>query len=251
MTPYQAIEQFRSAHPEYADQKIGYAGRLDPMAEGILLCMLNEGNTTDRDHYLNLDKDYEVTALIGIETDSYDLLGMVQSVSTESVEPGQFKDQCAQLNGKTISQPFPPYSAQPIDGIPLYRRTRLGLPYDPKTTPTKKRTIYSCVYTGSEKMAGAELKANIKERILSVSGDFRQSEILQQWDEILKEYNKTDFILAKATIRCSSGTFIRTLVHDIGKELEVGACVYSLKRTQVGPYEMSDCIQIEAERVGR
>ena len=37
-------------------------------------------------------------------------------------------------------------------------------------------------------------------------------------------------------IRCSKGTYVRTLAEDIGKELGCGAHVKSLRRTGVGPY---------------
>ncbi|WP_172800841.1 tRNA pseudouridine(55) synthase TruB [Buchnera aphidicola] len=43
-------------------------------------------------------------------------------------------------------------------------------------------------------------------------------------------------------IKCSKGTYIRTLIHDIGKILKCGAHVIFLKRIQIGPYIESQLI---------
>lgn len=41
-------------------------------------------------------------------------------------------------------------------------------------------------------------------------------------------------------IRCSSGTYVRTLCHDIGARLGCGACMAALRRTAVGEYSVAD-----------
>ncbi|HZX50030.1 MAG TPA: tRNA pseudouridine(55) synthase, partial [Candidatus Paceibacterota bacterium] len=45
---------------------------------------------------------------------------------------------------------------------------------------------------------------------------------------------------ARLRVVCSSGTYIRTLVEDIGKALGVGAYTKELKRTRVGEYKIED-----------
>ena len=42
------------------------------------------------------------------------------------------------------------------------------------------------------------------------------------------------------TVRCSKGTYIRTLCHDIGAKLSVGGCMKELLRTKVGRFELSE-----------
>lgn len=49
-------------------------------------------------------------------------------------------------------------------------------------------------------------------------------------------------------IRCSKGTYIRTLVEDIGEALGCGAHVKSMQRTVVGPYEIGNSITLDALR---
>jgi len=43
-------------------------------------------------------------------------------------------------------------------------------------------------------------------------------------------------------IRCSSGTYIRTIANDLGKELQCGAYLTSLTRTRSGPFLLEECI---------
>ena len=46
-------------------------------------------------------------------------------------------------------------------------------------------------------------------------------------------------------INCSSGTYIRSLAHDMGKTLQCGAYLIELKRTQIGPYSLNKAISLE------
>lgn len=41
-------------------------------------------------------------------------------------------------------------------------------------------------------------------------------------------------------VECSKGTYIRSLAHDYGQELGVGAHLTALRRTAIGPYEVAD-----------
>ena len=75
-TPLECIERWRAEHKEYLGIALSYLGRLDPMAEGVLLVAVGEENK-NREAYLGLDKEYEFEVLFGFETDTYDLLGVV------------------------------------------------------------------------------------------------------------------------------------------------------------------------------
>ncbi len=46
-------------------------------------------------------------------------------------------------------------------------------------------------------------------------------------------------------VRCSKGTYIRTLCHDIGELLGCGACMSSLRRTASGAFLISDAVTLE------
>lgn len=51
---------------------------------------------------------------------------------------------------------------------------------------------------------------------------------------------------ARLAVSCSKGTYIRTLVEDIGRELGCGAHVAELRRTQAGPFDLSRTVTLEA-----
>lgn len=47
------------------------------------------------------------------------------------------------------------------------------------------------------------------------------------------------------TVKCSRGTYIRTLCHDIGASLGCGGCMKELLRTQVGPFSLRDSVTLD------
>lgn len=53
---------------------------------------------------------------------------------------------------------------------------------------------------------------------------------------------KYDYPILQFTTKVSSGTYIRSLVEDIGNELGTGAYMTDLKRTQIGEYKLSQAI---------
>jgi len=46
-------------------------------------------------------------------------------------------------------------------------------------------------------------------------------------------------------IKCSSGTFVRSLAHELGEKLKTGGILVSLVRTAVGEYRVEDSVKIE------
>ena len=49
----------------------------------------------------------------------------------------------------------------------------------------------------------------------------------------------------KIKVVCSKGTYIRSLAHDIGKELKCGACLSDLRRTKIGEFSVEDASEID------
>jgi len=47
------------------------------------------------------------------------------------------------------------------------------------------------------------------------------------------------------TVQCSKGTYVRTLAHDIGEKLEVGAHLTELRRTDIERFKIEDSIELE------
>jgi tRNA pseudouridine55 synthase len=63
----------------------------------------------------------------------------------------------------------------------------------------------------------------------------------------ISEIELIDFSLPKATIKikCSKGTYIRSLARDIGLELNSGGHLIGLQRTAIGNYRLEDALSIE------
>ena len=59
------------------------------------------------------------------------------------------------------------------------------------------------------------------------------------------ELLSVDFPEITIRIRCSKGTYIRSLVRDIGARLTSGATMIALKRTAIGAYNLNNALSIE------
>ena len=124
----------------FTQKKIGHAGTLDPMAEGVLLALLGQA-TKLSGYLLNAGtKIYSGSILLGVETDTWDMEGSViaeKSHAEVTVEAIQAAMQ--ELVG-TYEQEVPAYSAAKHQGKPLYALAREGLPTPVKTKPV---TVFS------------------------------------------------------------------------------------------------------------
>lgn len=47
------------------------------------------------------------------------------------------------------------------------------------------------------------------------------------------------------TVNCSKGTYIRSLAFDIGKALQTGAYLQSLRRTKIGEFDVVDAVSVD------
>ena len=51
--------------------------------------------------------------------------------------------------------------------------------------------------------------------------------------------------LVTFSVTCSKGTYVRSLVHEIGERLGCGAYLSALERTRIGPYRIEDAVTLE------
>lgn len=174
--------------------KVGHGGTLDPRATGLLIIATGR-KTKTLSGYLDMDKIYEGSMIVGATTASYD-----SETPPENQKNYEHLTEEAILEATSgfigdIKQLTPPYSAVKIKGKPLYEYARKGKQV---TLPPRLVTVY-------------------------------QFEITHiQLPEI------------HFMVKCSKGTYIRTLIHDFGQELSCGAYLTSLKRTSIGPYNLSE-----------
>ena len=95
----------------------------------------------------------------------------------------------------------------------------------PEEMPTKEVEIYSIEDLGMRIIKGKDLIKQILEKINLVKGDFRQKEITARWSSISQEINDNEFTILKLKVKCSSGTYMRSLAHGMGYAL-----AFSIKR---------------------
>ena len=60
--------------------------------------------------------------------------------------------------------------------------------------------------------------------------------------ELLEQVSETDYLLR---CRCSKGTYLRTLCHDIGQALGCGGAMFSLCRTMAAGYTLAEAVSLE------
>ncbi len=244
LTPLQVIEQFKIVHPEYKNEKLGYAGRLDPMAEGLMLVLVGEENKK-RKEYEALPKTYEFSVLFGVATDTYDVMGILErdsgvaTLRRMTIEE-KIKALLPTYLGKK-KQPYPPYSSRTVKGKPLYYWARIGKLAE-IVIPTKEIEIYELTMLGSEVIEAQTLYTTIIDRITNVQGDFRQEEILENWKKFFHAQPlglKRKFSVAHFSVSCSSGTYVRSLANQLGKDLGGSSLAFAIKRVKIGDYIIS------------
>ena len=108
-------------------KKVGHAGTLDPFAEGILICCVNQATRIAR-FLLHGKKTYAAVIKLGEETDTQDLTGRVLSTSRLLDLSGQTIQNVFRSFEGSIEQLPPVYSALKHKGAPLYRLARCGQP---------------------------------------------------------------------------------------------------------------------------
>ena len=204
--------------------KVGHTGTLDSFADGLLVLL--SGKLTKLVPYItDFDKTYRVLFYFGKETDTLDPEGTVIAEKPLPVY-ADFIAAIRQLTG-TI-EPVPPvYSAVKQNGERLSDKIRRG---EAVTVPPRTVTIYSI---------------DIEEIFYAPKADMADSE--NPWPNTGAEHLEADAAAlstaqevrgAVLCVRCSKGTYIRSLVRDIAHRCGSAAYVYALRRTAVGPFTL-------------
>ncbi len=248
-TSLDCIKKFKKDNPEYEVDKMTYAGRLDPLAEGLLLVLVGE-ECKNKDKYLGLDKEYELSILLGFSTDSYDVLGRVVSCLCEQSEvvhnynknnTGLLrfarKDMQEILNSfvRRFSQKYPAYSSKTIKGKPLFKYAKEGNLGD-EEIPEKEVEIKNIDFIRERFIPKKELDVYIRESINLVFGDFRQEDILKSWKENLEKSVFEEYKIITLKVVCSSGTYMRSLANSFGLKIGIPSLAFSIKRNRVGDF---------------
>lgn len=241
LTPLQAIEEFRLVCPEYSECKLGYAGRLDPMARGVLVVLVGDENLK-RKEYERLAKEYEFEVLLGVSSDTYDVMGKIMQVGCALFSEEQIQGVLDGFVG-AWEQEYPTYSSAIVSGHPLYWWARHGR-ISEISIPKKKVCVESVELIEMRRVLGREIVHDVEARVSVVQGEFRQEEVLRDWEEFSSEFGDELFVVARVRLSCSSGVYVRGIADVVGARLGVGAVAYSILRTRVGEFDLSSCISL-------
>jgi tRNA pseudouridine55 synthase len=227
-TPLQALSRLRKEKPELEKETLSYAGRLDPLAEGLMLVLIGDANK-EREKYLGLDKTYVAEILFGVSTDTHDLLGLVNEIKEASIDENKFSEVANTFLGK-FSQKYPAFSSKTVGGVQLHELSRSGEVVD---IPEHEVFLNKFTVISQRKITAKDVLKNALFSVDLVSGDFRQEEIKNKWKSSLKNKN-IEFGLFEVELQVSSGFYVRQFANDLGEKLGVPALAYSIKRTMVG-----------------
>ena len=177
-------------------RRVGHAGTLDPMATGVLVVGVEKA--TRLLGYLTLtEKQYDATIRLGQSTSTDDAEGEITGGAPAAYITGETLAEAVKGLTGEIQQVPPAVSAIKVGGQRAYRLTRAGAAPELKPRPV---TVQEFTVTAIRPAGGGDL--------LDVD----------------------------ATVRCSSGTYIRVLARDLGTQLGTGGHLTRLRRTRVGGY---------------
>ena len=194
-------------------EKAGHTGSLDPLATGLLPVCFGEA-TKIAGNLLGSRKAYDTVARLGIVTDTDDAEGL--PLRERPVARYDIATIDAALRGLTgrIQQVPPIFSALKRGGEPLYAKARRGEIIELESRPI----------------------------------DVHAFELLSEQDLL-----DGDAPQLRLHVECGSGTYVRSLVRDLGEALGCGAHVAELRRLWVDPFRdprmwTLDSLQAMAER---
>lgn len=182
--------------------KIGHGGTLDPAASGLLLCGIEEG-TKYLSYATSLPKIYRVTLLLGVETPTLDLEKISLKDAIASIKKGA--DLVTLEDVRATASKF----IGEISQIP------------PSYSALK--------FKGHPRYYYARKGIEVEEPPVRLVEIYNIHTVTRLAD-----------CLYSFEASCSSGTYIRSLVRDIGYALGFGAVMASLCRVRLGDFTIKD-----------
>ena len=169
------VIRFRKERGIHGKVKVTFAGRLDPLAYGEVI-LLTHADVYLKEKFTKKSKEYIVTLLFGLKTDTDDLLGVYNSESNIGID---LLEKNATLNLiETLLEfkgehewEFHPFSSKTIKGKALFQISKEG---GLLTLPVRTMNIYDIHTVNPYVIKGKEVLENIQKAVHSVQGDFRQ-----------------------------------------------------------------------------
>ena len=240
-TTLKALE--RCANKVKAPGKRSFAGRLDPMADGIFLALL--GKDRFKKEKLNkLDKEYELEILFGVCTDTGDILGLLKSAkgfNCNTVKNEDIKRAVKKFEKKIVWR-YPCFSSKTYKGKQLFKYALEGR--CPEDRPKYKGEIYKIKFVGAKLLNKEELKEKIFYKLHNLQNssvkenykDFRIANAQDSWRNFFENTKQLNFCVIKLNVIVSKSVYMRTLTEKIGEELGSCALAFHIRRKSFGKF---------------
>jgi tRNA pseudouridine55 synthase len=204
--------------------KVGHTGTLDPLATGLLVLLI--GTYTKRATELSkLDKTYEVTMKLGETSTTGDAEGKITPFVPRTVISND-----SEKSRRLLHQPDE-ISRQARDDIKKPTQDEIESALQKFTGEIMQTPpIFSAMKVNGQrayKLARAGKEVKLEPRAVKIYGI---------------ELKKYDYPFVEFIAEVSSGTYIRSLVEDLGRELDIGAYMSDLRRTKVGEFDIKDAL---------
>ncbi|SGZ06045.1 BQ5605_C031g10912 [Microbotryum silenes-dioicae] len=228
--------------------KMGQGGTLDPLADGVLVIGVNDA-TKQLSKFLDCTKEYRAIGLLGCSTDSYDSDGKrVKLASFDGITRDKIEGVLGKFRGE-IEQ-IPPMQ---MDGKPLYEYARTNTPL-PRPIAARKTTIHalqllnftpgnqhSYEYPAEELDEQAKLELGRLEKMVSEGSTIVPSEPAEPPTATPFQPESGSALSTRPptfeiSLTVSSGTYVRSIIHDIAIALGSRAHVVKLTRTRQGQF---------------
>ena len=221
--------------------KVGHAGTLDPLATGLMLVCVGAA-TKSVSGYSSLDKAYVGSMRLGQTTPSLDCDTPVDAEKPwEHIGVDNVKECLTKNFDGDIMQVPPMYSAKSQGGERLYDKARRG--------ETVKREPCKVTINAVDAWSVGERDGDMD--VYNAGGDAPPADAEDtpddDGDDVDSEQKRISALPISAptardvmfSVDSSKGTYVRSVVDDAGRLLGCGAYMTSLRRTRVGPYEVS------------
>ena len=192
----------------FHEKRVGHGGTLDPMATGVLPVFVGRA-TRAVEFATDSEKEYIAGLKLGVVTNTQDTTGEVLEERPVSVTREELEKALASFRGEILQVP-PMYSAVKIGGKKLYQLARAGKEVE---RPPRPVTIHALEVLDGERAREHGFETEPGTWLLRV--------------------------------RCSKGTYVRTLCHDIGAALGCGGAMSALRRTLAGGFVLADALPLE------
>ena len=186
-------------------KKVGHTGTLDPNASGVMILCVGKALKMC-ELLMNHYKEYEATVILGISSDTLDLDSNATIIEDTYVE----------LNDNDIIEAVNSFKGKYLQAVPMYSSVKVN---------GKKLYEYA--------------RNNISVTVPKKEVDIEDIKVV---GDILHIDGKIEFTI-KTTV--SRGTYIRSLVRDIGNKLEVPAVTKKLKRLKIGSFSIDMANSLE------